>query len=164
MGTVLMAKGTQIFLLFPPWKLLRRFLLVTIILLLGTVYSGMTLLTQYFDTSPEWLLGILFSVGIMFCFFNFKVSQGSLLCAKILKYYALFLALICLPSFMILEGSGYHIATVTNIAFMLLSFYLIKGKKYQGLIKYQYNFFKDIKDARAAVEKEMAKGNRRKKK
>jgi len=157
-------KNDEVFLLFPPWKLLRRFLLVTVILLMGTVYSGMTLLTQYFDTSPEWLLGILFSVGIMFCLLNFKVSQGSFLCAKILKYYALFLALICLPSFIILEGSSYHIATVTNIAFMLLSFYLIKGKKYQGLIKYQYNFFKDIKDARAAVEKEMAKGNRRKKK
>ena len=159
-----MFKNEEVFLLFPPWKLLRRFLLVTVILLMGTVYSGMTLLTQYFDTSPEWLLGILFSVGIMFCLLNFKVSQGSFLCAKILKYYALFLALICLPSFIILEGSSYHIATVTNIAFMLLSFYLIKGKKYQGLIKYQYNFFKDIKDARAAVEKEMAKGNRRKKK
>ncbi|MGO3785363.1 hypothetical protein NDQ71_23335 [Pseudoalteromonas sp. KG3] len=159
-----MAKGTEIFLLFPPWKLLRRFLLVTIILLLGTVYSGMTLLTQYFDASPEWLLGILFSVGIMFCLINFKVSQGSFLCANILKYYAVFLALICLPSFIILEGSSYHIATVTNIAFMLLSFYLIKGNKYQGLIKYQYNFFKDIKDARAAVEKEIAKGNKRKKK
>ena len=159
-----MAKGTEIFLLFPPWKLLRRFLLVTVILLIGTVYSGMTLLTQYFDTSPEWLLCILFSVGIMFCLLNFKVSQGSFQSAKILKYYALFLALICLPSFIILEGSGYHIATVTNIAFMLLSFYLIKGNKYQGLIKYQYNFFKDIKDARAAVEKEIAKGNKRKKK
>lgn len=159
-----MSNNDEVFLLFPPWKLLRRFLLVTVILLMGTVYSGMTLLTQYFDTSPEWLLGILFSVGIMFCLLNFKVSQGSFLCAKILKYYALFLALICLPSFIILEGSSYHIATVTNIAFMLLSFYLIKGKKYQGLIKYQYNFFKDIKDARAAVEKEMAKGNRRKKK
>ena len=92
---VLMAKGTEIFLLFPPWKLLRRFLLVTVILLIGTVYSGMTLLTQYFDTSPEWLLGILFSVGIMFCLLNFKVSQGSFLCAKLLKYDALFLAFIC---------------------------------------------------------------------
>ncbi|KPH91557.1 hypothetical protein CWB58_03075 [Pseudoalteromonas sp. S201] len=159
-----MFKNEEVFLLFPPWKLLRRFLLVTVILLIGTVYSGMTLLTQYFDTSPEWLLGILFSVGIMFCLLNFKVSQGSFLCAKLLKYYALFLALICLPSFIILEGNGYHIATVTNIAFMLLSFYLIKGNKYQGLIKYQYNFFKDIKDARAAVEKEIAKGNKRKKK
>lgn len=159
-----MSNNDEVFLLFPPWKLLRRFLLVTVILLMGTVYSGMTLLTQYFDTSPELLLGILFSVGIMFCLLNFKVSQGSFLCAKILKYYALFLALICLPSFIILEGSGYHIATVTNIAFMLLSFYLIKGNKYQGLIKYQYNFFKDIKDARAAVEKEMAKGNKKKKK
>ncbi len=85
-----MFKNDEVFLLFAPWNLLRRFLLVTIILLIGTVYSGMTLLTQYFDTSPEWLLGILFSVGIMFCFFNFKVSQGSFLCAKILKYYALF--------------------------------------------------------------------------
>ena len=159
-----MFKNEEVFLLFPSWKLLRRFLLVTVILLIGTVYSGMTLLTQYFDTSPEWLLGILFSVGIMFCLLNFKVSQGSFLCAKLLKYYALFLALICLLSFIILEGNGYHIATVTNIAFMLLSFYLIKGNKYQGLIKYQYNFFKDIKDARAAVEKEIAKGNKRKKK
>ncbi|MGP5159301.1 hypothetical protein [Pseudoalteromonas prydzensis] len=159
-----MSNNDEVFLLFPPWKLLRRFLLVTVILLMGTVYSGMTLLTQYFDTSPEWLLGILFSVGIAFCLVNFKVSQGSFLCANILKYYAVFLALICLPSFIILEGSSYHIATVTNIAFMLLSFYLIKGNKYQGLIKYQYNFFKDIKDARAAVEKEMAKGNKKKKK
>lgn len=159
-----MSNSDEIFLLFLPWNLLRRFLLVTIILLLGTVYSGMTLLTQYFDTSPEWLLGILFSVGIAFCLVNFKAIQGSFLCAKILKYYALFLALICLPSFIILQGSGYHIATITNIAFMLLSFYLIKGNKYQSLIKYQYNFFKDIKDARTAVEKEMAKGNKKKKK
>jgi len=158
------SNSDEIFLLFLPWNLLRRFLLVTIILLLGTVYSGMTLLTQYFDTSPEWLLGILFSVGIAFCLVNFKAIQGSFLCAKILKYYALFLALICLPSFIILQGSGYHIATITNIAFMLLSFYLIKGNKYQSLIKYQYNFFKDIKDARTAVEKEMAKGNKKKKK
>ncbi|MBH0059391.1 hypothetical protein I6F65_20850 [Pseudoalteromonas sp. SWXJZ94C] len=159
-----MSKNDEVFLLFPPWKFLRRFLLVTVLLLLGTVYSGMTLLTQYFDTNPEWLLGILFSVGIAFCLINFKVSQGSYFCAKILKYYALFLAVICLPSFIILEGNGYHIATVINIAFMLLSFYLIKGEKYQGLIKYQYDFLKDIKDARAAVEKEMAKVRQRNRK
>ncbi|GEK77658.1 hypothetical protein PAT01_29620 [Pseudoalteromonas atlantica] len=72
--------------------------------------------------------------------------------------------MICLPTFIILEGNGYYIATAINVAFMLLSFYLIKGEKYQGLIKYQYDFFKDIKDARAAVEKEMAKSNRRNKK
>ena len=159
-----MSKNDEVFLLFPPWKLLRRFLLVTVLLLLGTVYSGMTVLTQYFDTEPEWLLGILFSAGIAFCLINFKVSQGSFFCANILKFYALFLAVICLPTFIILEGNGYYIATVSNIAFMLLSFYLIKGEKYQGLIKYQYDFFKDIKDARAAVEKEMAKSNRRNKK
>ena len=159
-----MSKNDEVFLLFPPWKLLRRFLLVTVLLLLGTVYSGMTVLTQYFDTDPEWLLGILFSAGIAFCLINFKVSQGSFFCANILKFYALFLAVICLPTFIILEGNGYYIATVINIAFMLLSFYLIKGEKYQGLIKYQYDFFKDIKDARAAVEKEMAKGKRRNKK
>ena len=159
-----MSKNDEVFLLFPPWKLLRRFLLVTVLLLLGTVYSGMTVLTQYFDTEPEWLLGILFSTGIAFCFINFRVSQGSFFCANILKLYALFLVVICMPSFIILEGNGYYIATVINIAFMLLSFYLIKGEKYQGLIKYQYDFFKDIKDARAAVEKEMAKSNRRNKK
>ena len=159
-----MSKNDEVFLLFPPWKLLRRFLLVTVLLLLGTVYSGMTVLTQYFDTDPEWLLGILFSAGIAFCLINFKVSQGSFFCANILKFYALFLAVICLPTFIILEGNGYYIATAINIAFMLLSFYLIKGEKYQGLIKYQYDFFKDIKDARAAVEKEMSKGNRRNKK
>ena len=120
MGVVLMAKGTETFLLFPPWKLLRRFLLVTIILLLGMVYSGMTLLTQYFNTSPEWLLGILFSVGITFCLINFKVSQGSFFCANILKFYALSLAVICLPAFIILEGNGYYIATVINIALSLI--------------------------------------------
>lgn len=159
-----MFKNGEVFLLFPPWKLLRRFLLVTILLLLGTVYSGMTLLTQYFDIDPEWLLGILFSAGIVFCLVNFKVSQGSFLCANILKYYALFLALICLPSFIVLDGVGNHIATIVNVALMLLSFYLIKGNKYQGLIKYQFDFFNERKDARAAVEKEMSKGNNRKRK
>lgn len=72
-----MSKNDEVFLLFPPWKLLRRFLLVTVLLLLGTAYSGMTVLTQYFDTEPEWLLGILFSTGVAFCLINFKVSQGS---------------------------------------------------------------------------------------
>ncbi|MEL0631138.1 hypothetical protein V6237_00030 [Pseudoalteromonas carrageenovora] len=158
-----MSKSNDIFLLFPPWKLLSRFLLVTVLLLLGTVYSGMTVLTQYFDTEPEWLLGILFSAGIAFCFINFRVSQGSFFCANILKFYALFLVVICMPSFIILEMSGYHIATVINIAFMLLSSFLIKGDKYQGLIKYQYNFFKNIKDTRLAVEKEIARGNQRNK-
>lgn len=140
-----MSKSDEVFLLFPPWKLLRRFLLVTVLLLLGTVYSGMTVLTQYFDTDPEWLLGILFFTGIAFCLINFKVSQGSYFCADILKFYALFLAVICLPTFIILEGIGFYIATVINIAFMLLSFYLIKGEKYQGLIEYQYDLFKNIK-------------------
>ena len=111
-----MSQNDMKVLLLPPWKLLIRFLLVTILLLLGTAYSGMTLLTQYLNTSPEWLLGILFSAGIAFCLINFKVSQGSFFCANILKFYALFLAVICLPTFIILEGNGYYIATAINIA------------------------------------------------
>ena len=152
-----MSQNDMKVLLLPPWKLLIRFLLVTILLLLGTAYSGMTLLTQYLNTSPEWLLGILFSVGVVFCLLNFKASRGSFICTNILKYYALFLAFICLPSFFVLDGHGYHIASATNIALMLVSFYLIKGKNYQELIQYQYDFFKGIKTYRAAIDKEIAK-------
>ncbi|MBB1306430.1 hypothetical protein [Pseudoalteromonas sp. SR43-5] len=155
-----MSQNDMKVLLLPPWKLLIRFLLVTILLLLGTAYSGMTLLTQYLNTSPEWLLGILFSVGVVFCLLNFKASRGSFICTNILKYYALFLAFICLPSFFVIEGNGYHTASAINMALMLFSFFLIKGQKYQELIQYQYNFFKDIKSSRLAIKNEITKSTR----
>ena len=152
-----MSQSDVKYLLFPPWGLVTRFIFVTILLLLGTVYSGMTLLTQYLNTTPEWLLGILFSVGVLFCLLNFKASRGSFFCTNILKYYALFLAFICLPSFFVIEGNGYHIASAINMALMLFSFLLIKGQKYQELIQYQYNFFKDIKNSRLAIKNEITK-------
>jgi len=38
---------------------------------------------------------------------------------------------------------------------MLLAFYIIKSEKYQNLVQYQFDFFKDIKEARAAIEQEV---------
>lgn len=141
--------------IFPPWELLRSFLFVTVLLLLGTVFSGMTLLTKYFSAETEWIIGILFSVGTAFCLLNFKVSYGSHTCAKILKYYALFLALICMPVFILIDEAAYKIASAINIVLMLLAFYVIKSEKYQNLVQYQFDFFKDIKEARAAIEQEV---------
>lgn len=147
-------------LLFPPWKLMRRFLVVTIMLILGTAFSGGIVFNLYLQVTPEWEMGVLFSIILVFCLVNFRVTRGSFLCAKILKYYALFLACICIPSLLMGKDSLFSFLTV----FMMLgTFYLISSKRYQQLVQYQFDFFEDIKEARAAVEKEIAMSRKSKK-
>ncbi len=149
-------------LLFPPWKLMGRFLLVIMLLMIGTGLSGTMFLLEYFDTKPEWLVGMMFSVSIIFCLVNFRVTRGSFLCAKILKCYSLCLIILCVPLLVIIEGEKYYILLSLNFFALTSAFYLIKGETYQKLVQYQHDFFEDIKEAREAVEKELAKSRKSK--
>lgn len=140
-------------LLFPPWKLMGRFLLVTMILILGTAFSGGIVFKFFIQLAPEWEMGILFSIVVVFCIVNFRVTRGSFFCANILKYYALFLA--CINILSLLMDSD-NIFSLINTTLMLVTFFLISGKTYQKLVQYQLDFFDDIKEAKEAVEKELA--------
>jgi len=139
-------------LFFPPWKLMGTFLLVTMMLILGTASVGSIVFHFYLQLSPEWIMGILFSITIIFCIVNFRVTRGSFLCAKILKYYSLFLACICIPSVLIID---YYIFSFITIFSMLGAFYLLSSPTYLKLVQYQFDFFEDIKEARETVEKEL---------
>ncbi len=145
--------------LFPPWKLMGRFLLVTMMLILGTAFSGGTVFNLYIQLTPEWEIGILFSTIVIFCIVNFRVTRGSFFCANILKYYALSLACISLPSLLI---DGFNIFVLLNVILTLTAFSLISGETYQKLVQYQLDFFDDIKEAKEAVEKEIAMLNKSK--
>ncbi|MBU2869486.1 hypothetical protein [Colwellia sp. E2M01] len=147
-------------LIFPPWKLMGRFLLVIMLLMVGTGLSGTMLLLEYFDAKPEWLVGTIFSVSIIFCLVNFGVTRGSFLCAKILKYYSLCLIILCVPLLVIVEGGKYYILLSLNFFALTGASYLISGETYQKLVQYQYDFFEDIKEAREVVEKKLAKSRK----
>ena len=101
------------------------------------------------------MVGILFSASILFCLVNFQVTRGSFLCAKVLKYYAIGLALICLPSLFIVDSSGKLYFSIINLMLLLRASYLISEKKYQNLIQFQKDFFDDLNEAKMAVEREM---------
>ncbi|MBU2972028.1 hypothetical protein KO527_22070 [Pseudoalteromonas sp. C2R02] len=143
-------------LLFPPWRLMGRFLLVTMMLIAGTAFSGITIFSYYMELTLKWQIGILFSTIGVFCIVNFRVTRGSFFCANILKYYALILACVCIPALLIEQD---YLFTLFTVFLMLSAFYLISGKTYQKLVQYQHDFFEDIKEAREIVEKEMERAN-----
>ena len=157
-------KDDEIVGLLPPKKSLACFLLVTVLLLAGTALSGNTVLQEYFSVSPKWLMGSLSVITIIFCLVNFQVSRGSFACTKVLKYYALFLAIICIPSFFIVDKPDYFKLSLGNISISLFAFYLISGKTYKKLVQYQNDFFSDIKAARETAEKILNESLKQKKK
>jgi len=131
-----------------------RFLLVTMMLIAGTAFSGITIFSFYLDLTLKWQMGILFLTIGVFCIVNFRVTRGSFLCANILKYYALILACVCIPALLIEQD---YLFTLFTVFLMLSVFYLISGETYQKLVQYQHDFFEDIKEVREIVEKEMEK-------
>jgi len=153
-------------LLFPPWRLLRRFLFVTMLLILGTGAVIGIVFNTYFQVDPRWEFASLFPLTVFFCFLNFRVTRGSFLCANILKYYALTLVCICLPTIIFMkEASAGYVLYFITILMLLSAFYLISGQTYQKLIQYQYEFFEDIKEIKENIEKELKmaeKQNKRK--
>ena len=146
-------------LLFPPWRLMGRFLLVTMMLIAGTAFSGITIFSYYLELTLKWQIGILFLTIGVFCIVNFRVTRGSFLCANILKYYALILACVCIPSLLLDQD---YFFTLFTVFLMLSAYYFISGKTYQKLVQYQHDFFEDIKEARELVEKEMERANKNK--
>jgi len=146
-------------LLFPPWRLMGRFLLVTMMLIAGTAFSGITIFSFYLDLTLKWQMGILFLTIGVFCIVNFRVTRGAFLCANILKYYALILACVCIPALLIEQD---YLFTLFTVFLMLSVFYLISGETYQKLVQYQHDFFEDIKEVREIVEKEMEKAHKNK--
>ncbi|XQW84716.1 hypothetical protein ACOYR1_16500 [Thalassotalea piscium] len=156
------AEEEKVNLLFPPWKLVGRFLLVIMLLMIGTGLSGTMFLLEYFDTKPEWLVGTMFLVSIIFCLVNFRVTRGSFLCARILKYYSLCLIILCLPLLVMIEGEKYYILLLLNFFALTCAFYLISGETYQKLVQYQHDFFEDIREAREVVEKKLAQSRKSK--
>lgn len=147
----------KVFLLFPPWKLMVRFLLVTMLIVIGTAFSGLMVFLKYFDVSPSWLIGVGFSVIVVFSLINFSVIRGSFFCSRILKYYTLFLIAICIPLLIIVVDRNYYLLVLLNFVVLISAVYLISGKTYQKFVQYQNNFFKEIKETKKAVENELAK-------
>ncbi|WDD99824.1 hypothetical protein [Thalassomonas actiniarum] len=138
--------------LLPPMKLMGRFLLVTMLLTLGSAASSIIVFDQYLNVSPELMFALLSVISVLFCVVNFRVSRGSFFCAKILQYYTLLLATVCLPAFVLVDNPDY-IFYFINIFMMLFTFHLITGKAYGEFVKYQYEHFADIKEAREEIEK-----------
>ena len=152
-------------LLFPPWRLMRRFLFVTMLLMIGTGTAVGIVFNIYIQVRPEWEVGSLLPLTILFCLLNFRVTRGSFICAKILKYYAFCLACICLPALFFMKG-GYagYILNFISIFALFTAFYLISGKTYQKLVQYQYEFFEDIKEVKETIAKELKAAEKYKKK
>jgi len=141
---------------YPPWKLMRVFLLVTILIILGTAVFGSTLFNMYLYDEPRIVAVGLFTLIILFCVINVGVTRGSFLCATILKYYALFLFFSSLWGLSGAENNIHYIISFINIVAMFGAFYLISGKSYQELVKYKHDFFEDIKETRRVIEQQLA--------
>ncbi|WDE06032.1 hypothetical protein SG34_003630 [Thalassomonas viridans] len=133
-------------------KLKGQFLLVTMLLTIGSATSSIIVFDQYFNVSPGLMFTLLGIVSVVFCLVNFRVTRGSFFCAKILQYYSLFLAAVCLPAFVIVDNP-YYLFYFINIFMMLATFYLITGNAYREFVKYQHEHFADIKEAREEIEK-----------
>lgn len=138
--------------MLPPMKLMGRFLLVTMLLTIGSATSSIIVFEQYFNVSPGLMFALLGIISVIFCLVNFRVTRGSFFCAKLLQYYSLFLAAVCLPAF-ILVDDPYYLFYFINIFMMLITFYLITGNAYWEFVKYQHEHFADIKEAREEIEK-----------
>jgi len=147
-------------LLFPPWKLMARFLLVTMLLITGTGLSGTLLFISYFNGNPERLIGTLFIGSIVFCIINFLVTRGVFICSKILKYYALCLIILSITLLLEINSMNYFILLSIDLIILLSAFYLISGKTYQKFVQYQFDFFEDIKEAKRIIDKEIAASKR----
>ncbi|WDE11233.1 hypothetical protein [Thalassomonas haliotis] len=154
-------KDDEVVGLLPPMRLMGRFLLVTMLLTIGTATSSIIVFDQYFDVSPELMFALLSIVSVIFCVVNFRVSRGSFFCARTLQYYTLFLTGACLPAFVLVDEPDY-IFYFINIFMMLFTFYLITGKAYGEFVKYQHEHFADIREARGEIEKIITGKNKKK--
>jgi len=141
-------------LLFPPLKLLLTFLLVTILVITGTAFSGGIVFNFYIQTSPIWEISMLTVAILAFCIVNFRITRGSFLCLILLKYYVLFLVFLGIPA-LIIEVD--NIFTLITLVLMASTYCIISSKTYRQFVQYQHEFFQDVREAHEAMQRELLK-------
>ena len=144
---------------FPRKRLMGSFLAVTMMLIFGIALS-VIVCQIYFNPGPEAVFGFIVVATIVFSIVNFKVTRGSFLCAKILRYCALFMALICIPGLFLAETIGVRMLCYSNVVMLFGVFYLIGGKTYQEMVQNRHDFCEEMIEFREAIEKEMKRSSR----
>ncbi|PIW60316.1 hypothetical protein [Shewanella sp. CG12_big_fil_rev_8_21_14_0_65_47_15] len=156
-------KDDEIVGFFPPKRLIAVFLVVTMLLTLGTAMSCITVFSIHLDLGPEWMVGIISFIVILFSMINFGVTRGSFVCWKVLEYYALLLSLISIPSLLMAKTAYLLMFFAINSLMLFSAFYLIRSHSYKKLVQYQFNHFSDVKEVKEAVEEEMKRNRKRQK-
>ncbi|WDD96779.1 hypothetical protein [Thalassomonas actiniarum] len=150
-------KDNEIVGLLPPRKNIGLFLLTTMLLIAGTGISLSIIINTYYKLSAQWSLGLLAALVIFFSITNFRVIKGSFIGAKVLKYYAITLVVICLPALLLQSTNAALIFCFIDILILFAAIYLLSGKKYAAFVQYQRDFFTDIQEAKEAVENELGR-------
>ncbi|MBV1871017.1 MAG: hypothetical protein KUG83_00590 [Gammaproteobacteria bacterium] len=140
---------------FPKKQQMVSFLAVTMMLISGTALSDIVVYKVYFKASPGAMIITGWLMVVIFSLLNFKVTRGSFLCARILRFYALALAMICLPGLFLAETMVERIICYSGVVVLFGAFYLIGGKTYQEMVQNRYDFCAEMMALRAAIEKEM---------
>ena len=139
---------------FPRKRLVASFVVVTMMMVFGTAFSVITVLDIYFEFEPEVAEDVLVFVSAIFCLVNFPVTRGSFLCAKILRYYSLALALICLPALILVDNGTYQVFSAANLAifFGAGAFYLMGRGAYQEFVQNRYDFCAEMMEPGTPME------------
>lgn len=140
---------------FPKKQQMVSFLAVTMMLISGTALSDIVVYKVYFKAPPGAMIITGWLMVVIFSLLNFKVTRGSFLCARILRFYALALAMICLPGLFLAETMVERIICYSGVVVLFGAFYLIGGKTYQEMVQNRYDFCAEMMALRAAIEKEM---------
>ncbi|PIW62578.1 hypothetical protein [Shewanella sp. CG12_big_fil_rev_8_21_14_0_65_47_15] len=155
------AKNEEMVSFFPKKQAMIVFLIVTLLLLIGTGMSVTIVLNTYYKLSAEWSLAILMVLSLLFSFINFKVTRGSFSCANLLKYYTVLLVLIGIPAVLLQDTFAKQLFCLFNLAVLIATFFLVKSKIYHAYIQHQFDLINDIKEAQAIIEKEINRGRSR---
>ena len=144
---------------FPKKQQMVSFLATTMMLIFGTTFSVIIIYQVYFKASPGAMMITGWLMIVIFSLLNFKVTRGSFLCAKILRFYALTLAIISLPGLFLAETMDEIMICFSSVVLLFGVFYLIGGKTYQEMVQNRYDFYIAMIDLRAVIEKEMERSS-----
>jgi len=144
----------------PPRKNMHNMHIFLIVTLSTLILSGLTIASTlnfvFFRPAPEVAMSILFTVSLIFCFLNFKITRGSFKSAFYLKIYLLiltFLALFPLLTFNPIVEMDKTILSFFQISSGLLAFYFISSKKYSEFVRAQYDYMNEVKEIQNILKK-----------
>ncbi|MBL4606488.1 MAG: hypothetical protein JKY01_01495, partial [Pseudomonadales bacterium] len=143
-------KDNETFGFVPKKKQVAYVVTATMLIIFSTAISITIVFNVYFNVSAAKVEGILLFASILFSLINIQVTRGSFLCASILKYYTLALALISAPALFLGESLSAQVFYLMNMASLLGAFFLIRGETYQEYVEFRNTLFADIKEAREA--------------